>query len=71
MDWLQVAAIAGSTIGSCWWLAREHKFEIQQMRTETQQFRNDFQKEVKDFHARLCVLEEKYIHMMERILEKK
>lgn len=28
-------------------------------------------KEMKDFHGRLCALEEKYIQMMERILEKK
>lgn len=28
-------------------------------------------KEMKDFHGRLCTLEEKYIQMMERILEKR
>lgn len=28
-------------------------------------------KEMKDFHGRLCTLEEKYHQMMERILEEK
>ena len=27
--------------------------------------------EMKDFHGRLCALEEKYIQMMQRIMEKK
>jgi hypothetical protein len=27
--------------------------------------------EMKDFHGRLCVLEEKYIQMMQRFMEKK
>lgn len=64
MDWLQVLTIAGSTIGACWWLNREHKLEIKE-------FRNEWQKESKDFHGRLCSLEEKYIQMMQRILEKR
>ena len=28
-------------------------------------------KEMKDFHGRLCTLEERYFQMMQRILEKK
>jgi hypothetical protein len=28
-------------------------------------------KEMKDFHGRLCALEQKYIDMMQRVLEKK
>jgi hypothetical protein len=28
-------------------------------------------REMKDFHGRLCALEEKYIQLMQRILEKK
>lgn len=28
-------------------------------------------KEMKDFHGRLCTLEERYLQMMQRILEKK
>lgn len=28
-------------------------------------------KEMKDFHGRLCVLEERYLQMMQRILEER
>ena len=59
MDWLQAFMIAGSTIGACYWMHRENK-----------ELSNKFQDEVKDFHGRLCTLEEKYIQMMERFLEK-
>lgn len=60
MDWLQVLTIAGSTIGACWYMHREN-FKLWKESTD----------EMKDFHGRLCTLEEKYIQMMERILEKK
>lgn len=53
MDWLQVLTIAGTTIGSLWWMHRES-------------FR-----EMKDFHGRICILEEKYRQMMERYLEER
>jgi len=60
MEWLQAFMIAGSTIGGCYWMHKENK-ELQK----------DFNKESKDFHARLCTLEERYHQMMQRILEKK
>lgn len=34
-------------------------------------FSREITKEMKDFHGRLCVLEEKYIQMMERIMEER
>lgn len=34
-------------------------------------FHRDNSKEMKEFHGRLCTLEEKYIQMMERYLEKR
>ena len=60
MDWLQVLTIAGSTIGACWLMHREGLT-----------WYKESQKETKEFHGRLCALEEKYIQMMQRILEKK
>jgi hypothetical protein len=60
MDWYQVLAIAGSTIGACWFMHRENvKMQMDNL------------KEIKDFHGRLCTLEEKYIQMMQRIWENK
>jgi hypothetical protein len=60
MDWLQVLAIAGSTIGAVWFIHRENVKMYQ-----------DFAKETKDFHGRLCTLEEKYFQILHRIWEKK
>lgn len=60
MDWVQVIAIAGSTVGACWYMHRDNIKMYQ-----------DFSKETKDFHGRLCALEERYIQMMERFMEKK
>jgi hypothetical protein len=58
MDWYQVLTIAGSTIAACWAMHRE-----------TIALGNESRKEMKDFHGRLCALEEKYIQMMQRVLE--
>lgn len=32
-------------------------------------FKDDIKNEMKDFHGRLCALEERYIQMMQRFLE--
>lgn len=61
MDWLQVLTIAGSTIGACWWMHKEFKADMKE-------FREEWRKESKDFHGRLCTLEERYHQMMERYL---
>jgi hypothetical protein len=60
MEWLQACMIAGSTIGACWMMHKENK-----------ELSKKFNDESKDFHARLCVLEERYLQMMHRIIEKK
>jgi len=60
MEWIQVLTIAGSTIGACWFMHRE-----------SLGWWKESQKEMKDFHGRLCTLEEKYIQMMERFMEKR
>jgi hypothetical protein len=60
MDWLQVLTIAGSTIGAVWFVHRDNL-----------SFQNDMKNEMKDFHGRLCRLEEKYIQMMQRFMEER
>ena len=60
MDWIQVLAIASSTIGACYWMHRENKAMSE-----------EFHRESKEYHGRLCALEEKYIQMMQRVLERK
>ncbi len=60
MEWLQAFMIAGSTIGACYWMHKENR-AMQEKWTE----------ESKDYHGRLCALEEKYIQIMQRSLERK
>lgn len=64
MEWLQAFMIAGSTIGSCYWMHREHKSDIKELSKQMHD-------ESKDFHGRLCTLEERYIQMMQRYLDNK
>lgn len=58
MDWLQVLAIAGSTIGACWWMHREQRADMKEIG-----------RELKDFHGRLCTLEERYHQLMQKMWE--
>jgi len=60
MDWFQALTIAGSTIGACWLMHKENLKESKER-----------QNEMKDFHGRLCTLEERYIQMMQRYLDNK
>lgn len=60
MDWLQVFTIAGATIGACWYMHRENL-----------SIWRENAKEMKDFHGRLCTLEERYVQMMADELERR
>lgn len=60
MDWYQVLAIAGSTIGACWYMHRETTIEMK-----------NFYEQMRDFHGRLCTLEERHLQLMQRFLEEK
>lgn len=60
MDWTQVLVIASSTIGACWLMHRENIKHHQETSNE-----------MKDFHGRLCRLEEKYIQIMQKYWESK
>jgi len=62
MDWFQVMAIAGSTIGACWLMHRENV-------KMHQDFTDKFSTESKDFHGRLCKLEERYLQLMQKMWE--
>lgn len=64
MEWLQAFMIAGSTIGACYYMHREHSREIKDMNDK-------FNEEMKDFHGRLCTLEERYLQMLQKMLERK
>lgn len=56
MDWYQFLMFA---------------FGLYMMHRDTQKSIDSIKDEMKDFHARLCVLEEKYVQIMSRLMEKK
>ena len=63
MEWLQVFAIAGTTVGCCIYFHKERKSDLMEVKGEMKEIRecmNEFRRETKDFHGRLCTLEEKY-----------
>lgn len=70
MEWLQVFTIAGSTIGACWYLRKESAEEIKNMRRDLIDLSREAKEESKDFHGRMCKLEEKYFQLMQKVWEK-
>lgn len=86
MDWLQILALifGNAAIFIPLWLHLDNKMHdqsgkasamIQAQSEKTTEIitalSNTMAQESKDFHGRLCALEEKYMQMMERLLEKK
>ncbi len=63
MEWYQLFMLG---VG----LFSMHRENIAIQRENTKLY-NESKSEMKDFHGRLCKLEEKYIQMMERFMEKK
>jgi hypothetical protein len=59
MNWWQLLVSIGSII-AFWFLIHR----------ENQSILRDIAKEQKDFHGRLCTLEQKYISMMEKHIER-
>ena len=60
MNWWQFSLITGSVI-AFWFLIHR----------ENQAILRDMAKEQKEFHGRLCTLEQRYISIMERFLDRK
>ena len=67
MEWLQVITIAGSTIGACLFFRKETKAQLDKLAEHGR----ERDQENKDFHGRMCALEERYVQMMQRILEER
>lgn len=65
MDWSQVLTIVAANIGIFFWLRTESSADRRQMQSEAAADRRDLlqiireiQNEMKDFHTRLCRIEE-------------
>jgi hypothetical protein len=60
MDWLQVFTIAATTFGCCLYFRRETKVQLDKM----EEHGRERDQEIKDFHGRLCVIEEKHLQLV-------
>ena len=66
MDWTQVLTIIGANIAIFFWLRTESNSDRRQIQQETSADRRDLlqlireiKEELKDFHGRLCSIEER------------
>ena len=55
MDWIQFTIFIGSTIGLFFWNRSESRTDMRHMMAVI----DGIQKEMKDFHGRLCAIEER------------
>ena len=55
MDWMQFVIFLGSTIGLFFWNRSESRSDMRHMMA----IMDSIQKEMKDFHGRMCALEER------------
>lgn len=55
MDWIQFIIFIGSTVGLFFWNRSESRSDMRHMMTIIE----GIQKEIKDFHGRLCAIEER------------
>lgn len=55
MDWIQFIIFIGSTVGLFFWNRSESRTDMRQMLSIIE----GIQKEIKDFHGRLCTIEER------------
>lgn len=62
-----IFALLGSNLAMFFWLRTESNAD----RREFYSIANDIKNDLKDFHGRMCMLEEKYIQMMERMIKEK
>jgi hypothetical protein len=55
MDWMQFVIFIGSTVGLFFWNRSESRADMRQILGMI----DAIQKEIKDFHGRLCAIEER------------
>ncbi len=55
MDWIQFIIFIGSTVGLFFWNRSESRSDMRHMMTIIE----GIQQEMKDFHGRLCTIEER------------
>ncbi len=71
MEWLQVLTISGSTIGACWYFKRDSDAKLEKIDAKLEKFSDKFTEEMRDYHGRLCKLEERYLQIIQRNMEER
>jgi hypothetical protein len=59
MEWLQVLSLFLANAGLFLWFRSESRSDWRHMDQQMREFRETWAQEVKDFHARLCSIEER------------
>lgn len=59
MEWTQVLTIVGSNIVLFLWVRTESRADHRALESWTKEMMTTIQTEIKDFHGRLCAIEEK------------
>jgi hypothetical protein len=70
MNWWQLLVSIGSIIAFWFLIHRENQSILRDIAKEQKDFQLSLKDEIKDFHGRLCTLEQKYISMMEKHIER-
>ena len=59
MDWTQVMTIVGANMALFLWSVRQSRTDYLNCQKSIESFKDAMMKETKDFHGRLCSIEEK------------
>jgi hypothetical protein len=59
MEWYQVATIVGANMGLFLWSVRQSRTDYLNCQKSIESFKDAMAKETKEFHGRLCAIEEK------------
>jgi len=66
MDWLQVVTLFLANAVLFFWARTESRSDWRKSDEEMKALRKDFNDEMKDFHSRLLILEERYLRIKEK-----
>ena len=59
MEWLQILSLFLANAGLILWMRSESRNDWRHMDTKLDTFMKGIQEEIKDFHGRLCAIEER------------
>lgn len=59
VSWLQVGTIVGANLGMFLWTVRQSRTDYLHCQRSIDSFKDAMLKETKDFHGRLCAIEER------------